>query len=273
MVEGSLTDPKQFYLWVQQKALLRLNFRNELQNYLVNKRAKLLKSYWIQKKAICFSFFECLHLLSCRLCCTDRDCVFRRQNPEEVPPQALGLDRQRVRQTHTLNSNPNHNHNHNHNPNLISGRARGTVPQWPMGIRFSEGHHGQWWWISWFVWINQFASISSPRRVIRSFVCSFSRVSGSGESRSSLSRSDSAPPSFSFKRITIVQWCKCSSINTTLTKFLSAEEGYMFRIRMLLPGCSGDVSVLQSSPNSQWTNGDSWVPVGMKRGIRPVRSC
>ena len=46
----------------------------------------------------------------------------------------------------------------------------------------------------------------------------------------------------------IVQWCKRSSINTTLTKFLEAEERFMFGIGMLLPAGSCDVSVLESSP-------------------------
>ena len=48
-----------------------------------------------------------------------RDCVFRRRNPEKVLPQALGLDRQPVRQTRMLtpNPNPNCNRNRNRNPN------------------------------------------------------------------------------------------------------------------------------------------------------------
>ena len=97
-------------------------------------------------------------------------------------------------------------------------------------------------------------------------------------------RSDSAPPSFSFKRIanaqfkaelvrlrsslvlilkriTIVQWCKRSSINTTLTKFLLDEELFIFGIVMLLPGW---LSWLLSprvftAKHSQWTNDDSRV--------------
>ena len=54
----------------------------------------------------------------CSPCFRGRNCVFRRRNPEKVPPQALGLDRQPVRQTRTLtpNPNPNLNLNHNHNP-------------------------------------------------------------------------------------------------------------------------------------------------------------
>ena len=64
-----------------------------------------------------------------------------------------------------------------------------------------------------------------------------------GRSELQLSRSDSTPPSFSFsfsnsflilKRITIMQWCKRSSINTTLTKFLLAEERFI-GIGMFLP--------------------------------------
>ena len=46
---------------------------------------------------------------------------------------------------------------------------------------------------------NQFASFSSPKRVVRSFVRSFSRVSGSGESFSESFRlTSSLRPSFSF---------------------------------------------------------------------------
>ena len=43
--------------------------------------------------------------------------VFRRRNPGTVPPQALGLDKQPVSQTHTLTPNPYLNPNLN--PNLI----------------------------------------------------------------------------------------------------------------------------------------------------------
>ena len=48
-----------------------------------------------------------------------RDYVFRRCNPGKVPPQALGLDRQPVSQTHTLTPNPNPNLNLNSNPNAM----------------------------------------------------------------------------------------------------------------------------------------------------------
>ena len=63
------------------------------------------------------------------------------------------------------------------------------------------------------------------------FVCSFSRVAGSAES---VRLSSSLV--LILKRITIVQWGKRSSINTLLTMFLSAEERFMFRIGMWLPG-------------------------------------
>ena len=43
---------------------------------------------------------------------------FHGRNLEKDPPQALGLDRQPVRQTCTLTPNPNHNHNPNRNPNI-----------------------------------------------------------------------------------------------------------------------------------------------------------
>ena len=168
--------------------------------------------------------------------------------------------------------------------------------------------------------MNQFVSVSLLRRVGRivcSFVHSVSFPVVVNHGSQSLSRSESAPPSFSFKqipnaqfsaesvrlswslvlilkRITIVQWCKQSSINTH--KFLLAEER-MFRIGMLLPGW---LSWLLSpraftAKHSHWTNGDSWVSapqrlvVGgagsrvseneryerdkLKWGIRSVRSC
>ena len=37
-------------------------------------------------------------------------------------------------------------------------------------------------------------------------------------------------------RFTIVQWCKWLSINTTLTKLISAEERFVFGMGILLPG-------------------------------------
>ena len=65
---------------------------------------------------------------------------------------------------------------------------------------------------------------------INLFVRSFSRVSSSGESLDARFSAESVRLGSSrvliLKRIAIVQWCKRSSVNTTLTKFLSAEERF-----------------------------------------------
>ena len=96
---------------------------------------------------------------------------------------------------------------------------------------------------------------------------SFSRVSGSGAVNhgSQLSLSDSAPPSFSFKRITIVQWCKRSSIIATLTKLLSSEERFMF----------GNVSdsVIVGGAGSRVSENERYEREELKWGMRSVRSC
>ena len=136
------------------------------------------------------------------------------------------------------------------------------------------------------VCIRQFAKKSRSNRL---FVLSFSRVSGSGESRFSVTESVRLSSSLVLilKRITILQWCKRSSINTTLTKFLLAEERFMFGIGMLLPGW---LSWLLSprvftTKHSQWSQHDSATGAGsrisenkrykrdkLKRGIRSVCS-
>ena len=90
--------------------------------------------------------------------------------------------------------------------------------------------------VDFIICLNESLRIGQFAKNSRSFVRLFVHISGSGESWS-LSQSDSAPPSFSFKQITnaqfsaelvrlspslvlilkrimIVQWCKWSSINT-----------------------------------------------------------
>ena len=86
----------------------------------------------------------------------------------------------------------------------------------------------------------QFSSVSSPRRIVqnRLFVLvTFPVVVNHGMHGSQLILSNSAPQLvLILKQITIVQWCERSSMNTTLTRFLSAEERFMFRMGMLLAG-------------------------------------
>ena len=92
------------------------------------------------------------------------------------------------------------------------------------------------WWISRFVCLNNFSSFSSPRSIVR-ISGSLSCISGRSESSfSAQSVRLSSSLVLILKQITMVQWCKRSSIKTTLTKFLSTEEHFMFGIRMLLPG-------------------------------------
>ena len=59
------------------------------------------------------------------------------------------------------------------------------------------------------------------------------------------------------KQITIVKWCKRSSIYTTLTKFLKLRSESCTESGCCCPAGSRDFSVFESSPlNSHWTNGD-----------------
>ena len=86
--------------------------------------------------------------------------------------------------------------------------------------------------------LNESVCVSQFAKKSLSFVCLFVGISGSSESWFSVTESVRLDSSLVliFKLITIVQWCKRSSINTTLTKLILPEERFMFRIGMLLPG-------------------------------------
>ena len=98
-------------------------------------------------------------------------------------------------------------------------------------IASNDGFHGL------FPWFSSRQSVHQDKSF--RMIGSFCRVSGSGESWNERFSAESVRLSSSLvlilKRIMIVQWCKQLSIKTTLTKFLSVEERFMFGIGMLLP--------------------------------------
>ena len=93
-------------------------------------------------------------------------------------------------------------------------------------------------------------SVSLLRRIVQNhwFVCSFSQVSGSGESWNARCQSDLAPPTFSNDREKVI-----NQHNIT-TKFLSAEERFVVQNRDVVAQASPSLPKLNTVTSRVWEN-------------------